>query len=108
MEHYVITTSGSAQRLSSVIVTTPTADIPSMEKSYSYISIQAGAANAAAAYVGGFNQLLSSSVYGIIIPIPVSTVPAAPLVFQASSPSLRFSQIQVLGANAETLKILAY
>ena len=95
--HKVLTLSGAAQRLVSAFTdTTPGgADDPLCDE----ITLQAGSANAAVVRVGG-NSGVAAGDYGIVIPIPTATVPAAPIVLQGH---LRPSMVWVIGANTEKL-----
>lgn len=97
--HQVITLTGAAQRLVTSF-TDPNpggADDPLCDE----ITIQADAANANPAFLGGASTV-SSTDYGIFIPIPAVSVPAAPIVLRGH---LRPSMIWVIGTNTQKLRI---
>lgn len=102
VQHYVLTLNGSVQRLSSVLPGA-TADQVAQEKTWSFLSLQADSANTHVVYVGGYPQVVSSSAFGFVVPIPVTSIPAAPIPIQPGQPSLRLSEWQVLGTNGEKL-----
>jgi hypothetical protein len=97
LSHYTLTLTGGAQRVSTVM---NQADGVRIRK----ISFQAGAANAAAVYIGGPG--VSDTDYGVRIPIPVSTVPEAPYLYEDPDEGLTLGNIYVFGANTEKLHLL--
>lgn len=103
--HFTLTLDGTVQRLSSVLPGA-TADKVAQEQSWSYMALQADSANAAVVYVGGYPTVVSSSDFGMVVPIPATSIPAAPLVIQPGNGSIRLSEWTVKGANAEKLHIL--
>lgn len=97
--HKTITLTGSAQRLVTSF-TDPApggADDPLCDE----ITIQAAPANANPAYIGGDAGVLSTD-YGIFVPIPATSVPAAPIVLRGH---LRPSMIWVIGTNTQKLHV---
>ena len=73
-----------------------------------WVSLQCDPANTHVVYVGGNNHGIdvSSSSYGIILPLPPSNVPAAPLIINFSpAQSLDLSQFWVNGTNGEKLHV---
>lgn len=105
--HYTLTLNGSAQSLASVLPGySSSAAIPTNEQSYSWLAIQADGANSNLVYVGGANRVLSSIAYGFRIEVPVSSIPSAPSIVElGGAPSIRLSEFQVIGTNAEKIYI---
>src|SRR5688572_28735047 len=97
-EHHVLTLTGSAQALSSIAGATT--------NPLRTLFVSAGTANVNPVYIGGSNQAVSSTVYGVRIRAPVSSEPVAPFVYmetQSQHGHLKLSDIYVLGSNAEKL-----
>jgi len=74
-----------------------------------YLSIQADPANTAVVYlgsrVGGVDTTLSASNFWQIIPIPVSSIPAAPIIFEFSQNIMSLNDFEVLGTSTEIIHI---
>lgn len=105
IRHYVLTMTGSAQRLSAVLAGGAGGpdDLPIRA-----IAIQPGTANAAAAYLGGYEgPTITSSAYGVRLEPAAAGVPPAPFILgEFSNQPMRLSDFSVIGANNETLKLL--
>lgn len=96
VSHKVLTLSGSAQQLASEL---------GMEGvRIRSLSLQAGAANAAPVFVGGPG--VSASVYGVRIPTPVESVPAAPYMIEDADESTEMKDWYVIGTDGQTLHVL--
>jgi hypothetical protein len=97
--HYVLTLTGSAQLLSSVLA----ADV--LEVPVGQLMLQADSANAAVVGVG-FSNAVTAASCAATIPAAVAGVPAAPLLLGPFRPSQLFlSQIWVIGTNGQKLRI---
>lgn len=115
---YVLTLTGAAQQLSDVLpdslvnISTPGVpasglDTPSKKfNSWAMISLQGGAANAGAVFVGSDNTV-NSTAYGIRIPAAVAGLPGPPLFFGPFNRAMKFEGIWVFGSVNEKLQILA-
>lgn len=99
VKHYALTLNGSEQLLSSVL---PAGD---ETKSIRFLSLQAKASNSAVVYYGGSGQLVSSSVYMGRIEAPVTSIPAAPTIFEFTDTVTNLAQWKVLGTNNDVLLI---
>ena len=98
--HFMLAlTTSTPKRLSSNF----NAGDPNASSPISWLSIQAEAGNVAVVYVGFSPSVLSSSNYAHIIPIPVTSIPAAPLIIAAPITSL--DQVQVLGATDDAVTV---
>ena len=99
---YTITLGATAVQLSaSVPVTTSTTTAR-------WVSLQADPGNAGVIYVGGNNHgvAVASTSFGMSIPIPASTVPAAPLILDFSpAQSVDLSQFWVKGTTNDVLHV---
>jgi len=101
LRHYVLTLSGATQRLSDALpTTTPGGPDDLMCVA---IHLQAGGANAAALYLGGYGQTLTSAIYGTRVPAAASGTPSAPYILDGP---VKPSHVSVLGANGEKLSVL--
>lgn len=100
VSHKVLTLNGSAQQLS--------AELGLAGVRVKMLSLQAGAANAAPFYIGG--PLVSASVYGVRVPIPVTNIPAAPFMIEDDDESTSMDDWWVIGTNTEVVHclIIAY
>ncbi len=71
------------------------------------LSIQSAPANSGVVYIGGGAQTVSSSSYGIIIPIPATTVPAPPLIYPSQAGVvMRLNDVTVLGTANDIIHLL--
>lgn len=69
------------------------------------IAIQADPANAGVMYIGGPN--VTSTNYGVIVPIPVSSIPSAPFVLgEFDDGSVSLGAFYVLGTANDKVHIL--
>lgn len=102
VRHYVLTLSGSAQRLSSVL---PNLE-PDNDKFLQTLSLQPGGGNANPVYVGAAG--VSDSDYGVYLAAAAATVPPAPWLasdaFKATGTKL--SDWYVIGTASQKLHIL--
>jgi len=115
---YVLTLNGAAQQLSSVLpdslvnpgtpgVPASGLDTPSKKfNSWSMISLQGGAANAGAIFVGS-DATVDSTNYGMRIPAAVAGLPGPPLFFGPFNRAMKFEGIWVFGSSTEKLQIFA-
>lgn len=71
-----------------------------------YISIQADPGNANVMYVGGKDSTLSSTDYGWIIPIPVTSIPALPLPIAPPVGCFGLGDIQLLGTTTQKAHLI--
>lgn len=80
VKHYVLTLATGAQRLSAVLGNTNAsgATIEPVAR-WNSIKVQADTGATGAIYLGGYGTTLSTTVWGVFIPIPTSSVPAAPI-----------------------------
>jgi hypothetical protein len=108
VKHYSLTLSGSAQSLAAVLPTFVAGQQTGPnELSWSWLSLHAGASNSGVVYVGGQGIVVSSTVYGFRIEVPVSSVPPAPSIVElGGGGSIRLSEWQVLGTSNDILHIL--
>lgn len=98
VQHRTFNLNGNVQQLQ--LTGIPTASLRQ-------ISIQADPANAAVVYLGGEGvNDVSNTDFGVIIPIPVSTVPAAPFVLEFEDGGIELGDYYVKGANGEKLHLL--
>jgi len=98
--HYVLTLTGVAQRLSSVLANT-TIGNPEDSPVYS-LSIQPGAANANAAYVGDAD--VSAVSYAVRLEPAVAGTPPAPFMIESRG-GVKPSDLWVIGTADEILHI---
>jgi hypothetical protein len=106
IRHYVLTLTGSAQRLSAVL---PGLDGGPNDLPIRAISIQPGTANANPCYVGGYDSgsAVSSSSYGVRFEAAAAGVPPAPFVFgEFANLPMKLSDFAIIGTNTETVKVL--
>lgn len=99
LAHHVLTLNGSAQALSTISGATT--------KAIRTVTLQPGAANTGAVYVGG--STVSSTDYGVRLEVPVSTVPPPPMIFadtQSQYGHFKLSDMYVIGTNNEKLHLL--
>lgn len=74
--------------------------------SFKSITIQQDAGNTHVTYLGGGGQTVTSSSYGIILPAPASSVPAAPLLYpEQGGVVMRLGDFTVLGTANEVLHL---
>jgi hypothetical protein len=104
VRHYALTLSGSQQNVATALAS-QFASPDEGSRPIRYLSFQAKGANAALAYIGGSGQVLSSSVYMSRVEIPVTSIPAAPTMFEFSTTCTNLGQWSVLGTNTEVLLI---
>lgn len=101
VRHITITITGAAQRLNTGLTGIMKCKV---------ISMHADGANSGIIYVGGISAdhpgAVTSSDYGFRIEIPVTAVPPAPSIFEASSGLLDLGEIQVIGTLNDTLHLL--
>lgn len=94
LRHYVLSLTGSAQRLSSVL------GAADQDAVLSSCWLQSGVANASPIYIG--DKSLTVASYGMRVNAPVAGLPDPPLPLPGP---IDLSQIWVLGANGETLHV---
>lgn len=98
IRHYVLTTTGSAQLLSTAL----SGALPNPIRT---ISIQPFGTNAAASYIGGAG--VSSTDYGVRMEAGAAGIPPAPFVLGEYTPAwLKLDELYVNGTNNEKLAIL--
>lgn len=93
--HAVMTLDGTAQALS--------AGIPA-GGSIRSLSLQPGAANTNAVFVGGPG--VSATVYGVRLPVPVTSIPPAPFLLEDLEGKMSLEEVYVIGTNGEKLHLL--
>jgi hypothetical protein len=96
VSHKVLTLNGAAQQLALAL------DMPGVR--IRSLSLQAGAANTHAVYVGG--PAVSDTVYGVRLPIPVESTPAAPYMIEDFDEGTELKDWYVFGTNGEALHLL--
>lgn len=104
MNHKVLTLTGAAQ---SLLTAFGAAEPPggANDPQCGFISFQAGAANANPFFIGGPG--VSATDYGVRIPVPAESVPAAPFVFSGGpNVGARLSRAFVIGTADEVVHIL--
>lgn len=90
--HYSLTVTTSPQNLDTVLSGARDAPLRT-------ITLEANSANTSRVFVGGRNTTVASTSYAFSIPIPVSSVPAAPLILESSAgKALYLGQFAVIGA----------
>jgi len=99
--HYVLSLTSSAQQLSKVYGDYNASGAQADDRTWRSVKIQGDTANTGPVYVGGYGTLLSTSAWGIYIPVPSSNVPAAPIDLGPS----RLDAITALATSAEKLHI---
>lgn len=98
VNHYTVTISVTTSfQLSSVVT---------VGDPIKFIALQADAGNAGAIFVGGTAGTLSSSDYGIRIPVPVTSVPAAPIQIGPHPGLLSAGEIYIVGTTTDKLHVL--
>ena len=108
LRHFRLALDGTVQRLSDVLPT-PVDGQPRVggrdDGGLRGLSLQAGAGNSAAIYVGG-DDTVSATVYGVRIRVPTQSVPDPPLQFDGyDAGPIKLSKIWVIGADGEFLHI---
>ncbi len=74
--------------------------------SFKSVMIQCAPANAGVVYIGGGGQTVSSSSYGVVLPIPATSVPAPPLLYPGQAGVvMRLNDINVLGSINEIIHL---
>jgi len=63
------------------------------------IFLQADPANSGTVLIGGINSTVTTANWGIVIPIPLTNIPAAPLPFEASSGLMSPGELALKAAN---------
>jgi len=101
---YTLTLDGTVQNLSDVL---PAGEGDLLK----YVALSAHTTNANLIFVGsterGTEGVLSSTVYGWRIEIPVSGIPTAPDIIELANSTFGLAELSVLGTNLEILHILA-
>ena len=97
VHHFTVTISVTTSFQLSGTVTTP--------DPIKFIAVQADPANAGIVYLGGA-ETLSSTAYGVYIPKPVSTIPAAPIQLGTGNGFLSASEIYIVGTTTDKLHVL--
>jgi hypothetical protein len=104
IRHRTGTLSGSAQNLLALLF--PAAPTAANDFACTYIALQADPAAAAAIFVG--EEGVTTTDYGVRIPIPATSVPAAPFAIgpSAGEAPVKLSSIYVVGTAADKLHVL--
>lgn len=80
VKHYVLTLTTGAQQFSKVLANTNASGASAdAVPRWGNITVQADSGATGAIYIGGYGTQLTTSIWGIFIPIPASSVPAAPI-----------------------------
>jgi hypothetical protein len=107
IRHYVITFDTTKQRLSSVL---PGTDGGPNDLAIKAITVQPFGANAAACYIGGWEQqatFASATSFGVRLEAGAAGVPPAPFVFgEFSNSPMKLSDFVMVGANTEKAAIM--
>ena len=107
IRHYVLTLTGSAQRLSAALpdaIVNGPHDLPCRA-----ISLQPFGANAAASYLGAYDSgaAVSATLYGVRLEAGAAGVPPAPFILgEFDGLPMKLSEFAVIGANTEKLAVL--
>ncbi len=106
IQDVTLTLSGVAQQLVAPDGAPPFGSSGKLDNAMRTITLQADPANAHVVYVGG-SSAVSSTLYGIILPLPPSSIPAVPVVIGAyDSGPIKLSDIWVIGTAGEKLHVL--
>lgn len=98
--HFALNLTGAAQSLASAFVDPKD---PRATGPITWLSIQSLAANSNLVYIGFAGDVLSSSNYAMRIEIPVTGIPAAPLIIEGQIISL--DKVFVLGTLNEDITV---
>lgn len=100
-KHFVLTLTGSVQRLSTVL-----AEDLRMDEAVGWgsLTLQPGAANAAVVHVGARPDV-SSTDYMFRLEAAADGIPPAPFVLELGSKNLGLGDLYVIGANTEKLHV---
>lgn len=106
LRDWTLTLTGSAQQLSSVLSDTTRGG--KVDEALRMVCLQGDPANTAVVYVGS-SSAVSSSSYGVAVPIPIATNnPTSVITFSFShSGPMKLSDFWVVGTNGQKLHILA-
>ncbi len=104
VKHFTLTLTTGTQRLSAVFGDFNASGAQGSEVCWSVLSLQADAANTGPVYLGGYGTVLSSSAWGIFLPIPASSVPAAPVIITEPG-AIRLDEWTVIATAGEKLHI---
>lgn len=104
VRHKTGTLSGSAQNLLALLYGLPL--IPANDHSCCFLSLQSDPNATGAIFIGDEN--LTTTDYGVRLPVPVTSIPAAPYVIGPSSGEspLKLSSVYVIGTAADKLHVL--
>lgn len=107
LRDYTLTLNGSAQQLSTVL-TGDQSRGGSKDEAFRTILLQGDPANTHLIFVGS-SSAVSSSLYGVAVPIPIATNNPTSLIEMSWSHSgpIKLSDIWVIGTQNEKLHILA-
>ena len=97
--HFTATLTAVGTSLKTLLGLTDSQDIPLQS-----ISLQADPANAGAAFVGGTGVTITD--YLVRIPIPVSSVPSPPLIYESGTARpMKLSEVFVVGTAGDKLHV---
>ena len=96
VHHFTVTISVTTSFQISGTVTTP--------DPIKFITFQADVSNAGPVYIGGA-ETLSSSDYGIYLPKPVTSLPAAPIMLGTGNGFLSASEIYFIGTTTDKVHV---
>jgi len=100
VKHFVLTLSTGAQSLAKVYADYNASGAQASETAWSVMTLQADTANTGAVFIGSNgNTILTTSSWGIFVPIPTSSVPAAPIVI-TDPQSIRLDEWAAISAAA--------
>lgn len=104
-QHYNLTITAAARRLSDALTIPPGAPLAAMDVPLRAITLQ-GNTDSAAMHIGGDNTV-SATVWGVRIPAAAGGIPAAPITFGPFSNSgpIKLSDFWVFGTANDILHI---
>ena len=93
MDHFIVTPGTTGTTIRAMI--SSTIQVSNCRQ----VFIQAARGNSGIILGGGSRSVLSTTNYGFEIPIPVTTIPAAPFPIEASNAIVSLADIKLLCAN---------
>lgn len=105
MNHFTLTLSGNAQRLSDALPAGQTAPGSLADVAYLRLDLQPDGANADPIFIGGPQTPLDATNHGLRLPAGSSGAPPAPYTFEGNA-TVKLSHIYVRGTAGQKLHVL--